>query len=281
MVLIIFTLIFISVGYFAYEGIPFLLRKHSALQKKQMEKTTKKLDRMFVASEGNKLLAIFVITPLVLGGVGFLVTSNPIGLIAGLVIGLIVPKIIAKNLSLLRRIKFQDQLVDGLMVLSSSLKAGMSLNQAFEILVEEMPAPISEEFSWVVKENRMGVALEDCLAHLRERMPLDDLQLIISAISVARETGGDLTEIFSQLVFTIRGKIKLERKVRALTVQGRLQGAIMSLLPIGFGIFIYYVSPENFNIMFTDKTGKMLMVWAVISECIGIILIKKLSKVEV
>jgi tight adherence protein B len=251
------------------------------MQKKQMEKTTKKLDRMFVASESKKLLSIFVITPLVLGGLGFLLTSNPIGLFAGSIIGLIVPKIIAKNLSLLRRIHFQDQLVDGLMVLSSSLKAGMSLNQAFEILVEEMPPPMSEEFSWVVKENRMGVALEDCLAHLRERMPLDDLGLIISAISVARETGGDLTEIFAQLVFTLREKIKLERKVRALTVQGRLQGAIMGLLPVAFGIFIYYVSPENFNVMFTDKTGQALLVWAVISECIGLILIKKLSKVEV
>ena len=93
--------------------------------------------------------------------------------------------------------------------------------------------------------------------------------------------GGDLTEIFSQLVFTIREKIKLERKVRTLTVQGRMQGAIMGLLPIAFGAFIYKVNPENFDIMLSSPVGRMLLIWAVASEIIGIILIRKLSKVEV
>jgi tight adherence protein B len=167
------------------------------------------------------------------------------------------------------------------MLLSSSLRAGMSLNQSFEVLAEELPAPISDEFALVVKENQMGVSLEDCLAHLKQRMPVSDLDLISTAINIARETGGDLTEIFAQLVYTMREKRKLEDRVKALTVQGRLQGLIMGILPIAFGVFIYFTNPENFQILLEDKLGQALLMYAMVSEVIGIILIKRLSKVEV
>ena len=90
-----------------------------------------------------------------------------------------------------------------------------------------------------------------------------------------------MTEILGQLVYTMREKNKLENRVKALTVQGRMQGAIMGLLPIAFGVFIYFVNPENFNLLLTDKIGQMLLMWAVISEIIGVFLIKKLSVVEV
>jgi tight adherence protein B len=157
----------------------------------------------------------------------------------------------------------------------------MSLNQSIEILVEEIPAPLAEEFSLVLRENHMGVPLEECFQHLRERVPLDDLALIVSAIGVARETGGDLTDIFSQLVYTIREKNKIERKVKTLTVQGRLQGIIMGLLPIAFAIFIKYVNPDSFDILLHNKTGQMLLCYAICSEIIGVVLIRKLSRVEV
>ena len=283
MVIIIAILFLGSIGYLAYVGIPLWTQKYSKLQQKRMDQTASKLDRMFVANQGNKMLPFFTITPLALAALGFfLLQQFPlIGIAAGLAVGFIIPAIIMKNLALLRRLKFQGQLVDALMILSSALKAGMSLNQAFEILVEEMPAPMGEEFALVVRENSMGVPLDECLDHLRKRMPLDDLGLITSAVSVARETGGNLTDIFSQLVVTIRDKIKLERKVRALTVQGRLQGAIMGILPIAFGVFVKTVNPESFNIMLNSPLGQKLLIWAVCSEIIGIILIKKLSKVEV
>jgi len=147
--------------------------------------------------------------------------------------------------------------------------------------VEEMPAPISHEFALVVRENKMGVDLSDCLAHLKQRMPVEDLDLINTAIGIVRDTGGDLTEVLENLVFAIREKKKLGDRVRALTVQGRLQGYIMMVLPIGFSIFIYFVNPHNFEIMLQDKLGQTLLTWAVISEAIGIIFIKKLSKIEV
>ena len=279
--ILIVGLAFCCVAFLAFEGVPILLKKYSETQKKQMEKTTQQYDRMFVVKEGNKILMIFRLTPLVGGAAGFFLMHSVLGILIGGAIGFVIPKIITKQLDTFRRLKFEGQLVDALMLLSSCLKAGMSLTQAFEVLVEEMPPPISDEFGLVLKENHMGVGLDECLLHLKKRIPIDDLGLITSAISVARETGGDLTEIFSQLVFTIREKLKLERKVRALTIQGRLQGLVMSLLPIGFAIFTFYMSPDSFKTMIENPTGRLLLMWAAVSEVIGTILIKKFSKVEV
>lgn len=279
--LIIFLLMFYSIGALAYQVIPYFFRHYSRVQQKRMDKATKQLDQMFIFTERRRLLPIFMLTPLSLGLVGFLILRNPMGLFIGLALGLVSPPIIIKQLSLHRRKKFESQLVDGLMLLSSSLRAGMSLNQSLEVLVEEMPAPINDEFALVIRENQMGVVLENCLAHLKQRMPINDLDLITTAIAIGRETGGDLTTIFSQLVYTIREKKKLEDRVKALTVQGRLQGLIMSILPIAFGFFIYFINPSSFRVMLEDELGQRLLVYAVVSEIIGIIMIRKLSKVEV
>lgn len=280
--IVIILLTFVSIGLLAYEYLPVFLRRYSKIQATHMEKAAKKLDdQVFIVTERHNLLRIFTVTPLSLALLGLIVLKNPVGIILGMVLGLVLPPIIMKNMSLIRRNKFQNQLVDALMLLCGALKAGMSLNQAFEVLVEEMPPPISDEFSLVIRENKMGSPIEECLAHLWRRVPAEDLDLITVAIGIARETGGNLTEIFETLVYTIREKKKLTDRVKALTVQGRLQGYIMMVLPIAFGIFIYFTSPENFQIMFTDKLGRMLLMWSLISEGVGIILIKKLSRIEV
>ncbi len=279
--ILIFILMSISIGLLAYQYLPAFFRHYSKAQEKRTEKAGSQLDSMFIFTEKKRLVRIFTITPLTLGLLGFILSQNLVGLAIGVALGLIAPPIIIKQLATARRFKFKSQLVDALMLLVGSLKAGMSLSQALEVLVEEMPPPISDEFALVVRENKMGVDLSDCLNHLKQRMPVEDLSLISTAIGIVRDTGGDLTDVLEKLVFTIREKKKLDDRVRALTVQGRLQGYIMMVLPIAFSIFIYTVNPNNFEIMLNDKLGQMLLIWAVISEGIGIILIKKLSKVEV
>ncbi len=277
----ILLLIFGAISLLAYQYLPDLLRRYSGAQKKRTDKAGSQLDQMFIFTEKQRLVRIFTITPLSLGLLGFIIMHNPLGLVVGVALGLIAPPIIIKQMAANRRRKFSSQLVDTLMLLVGALKAGMSLNQAFEVLVEEMPAPISHEFALLVRENKMGVDLNDCFAHLRQRMPAEDLDLIATAISIVRETGGDLTEVLENLVSTIREKKKLYDRVRALTVQGRLQGYIMMVLPIAFSIFIYFVNPQNFDVLLKDKLGQSLLTWAIISEGIGIIMIQKLSKVEV
>ena len=277
----ILLLLFASISLIAYQYLPDLLRRYSQAQKKRTDEAGSQLHKMFIFTEKHNLTKIFTIVPLSLGLLGFIIMHNPLGIVIGVVLGLIAPPIIIKNMAMIRKRKFANQLVDALMLLVGSLKAGMSLSQAFEVLVDEMPAPISHEFALLVRENKMGVDLDECFDHLRQRMPVEDLDLIATAIGIVRDTGGDLTDVLENLVATIREKKKLYDRVRALTVQGRLQGYIMMVLPIAFSIFIYYVNPQNFQIMLQDKLGQTLLTWALISEGIGIILIQKLSKIEV
>jgi tight adherence protein B len=167
------------------------------------------------------------------------------------------------------------------MIFSSSLKGGLSFIQALEIVCEEMPAPISQELGLVLKENRLGVALEESLSGLRKRMPLEEVNLLVSSILVAKETGGELTKVFSRLVETIRNNLKLKEKINTLTLQGRLQGIIMSSLPIIFAFFIYKQDPHHFDIMWESQLGKQLLIGAGIAQLIGMFWIKKISTMKV
>lgn len=273
---------FIGMSALAYEYIPRLLRRHAEMQNRRMEKAAKQLeDQMIAMEERRRIMLAFTMTPLMLGSLAFVFFHNLVVAVVGFCLGLIVPTILVKNIPIRRRQKFQLQFVDGVRLITSSLKAGLNFIQALEIVAEELPAPLGDEFGLVVRENKMGMTLTDCLEHLKQRMPLEDLYMVITAVNIAQETGGDLTEVFDELVVTIIEKKKLEDRVRVLTVQGKLQGIIMGILPVAFGMFVYTSNPHNFDIMLTNKVGQMLIVYCIASELIGVFLIKKLSKVEV
>ena len=250
-------------------------------QRKHIEKVTPRLDSMFLDVSYRKLLIIDILFPLVTGIVVFLVTRIFYAALASAFAGIVLSGFIVKRMEIIRRAKFAGQLVEGLMLLSGSLKAGLSLLQSFETLVEEMPAPIAQEFSLVLKENRMGVPLEECLVKFKRRMQCEELDMLVTVVLVARETGGDLTTIFTNMVKTIRERNRLLGRVKALCSQGKLQGRIMMFLPIVFGYGVYKFDPTFLNTLINDPQGRMMLGYAVISEILGMILIIRLSKVEV
>lgn len=247
----------------------------------ELNRAEKRLSAIFITVSRPKLLRMYLASFVILGIIGIILFKNIIGLVVGCVIAAILPKLMVRQLEAKHKSLFSSQLVDALMILSSSLKAGLSLIQAIEEVVTELPAPISREFDLVMRENRMGVPLEEALLHLKNRMELEELNLVVTAILVARETGGDLTQTFAQLTLTIREKKKLHGRVNALCVQAKLQGIIMGLLPIGFAIFVCSMNPGYFNKMLQESVGQALLGYAVVSEIIGLILIKKLSRIEV
>ncbi|MDD4910616.1 MAG: type II secretion system F family protein [Candidatus Omnitrophica bacterium] len=277
----IFILSFGSVGLLINECIPLAVELYERQRQRRMEQYAPKLDRMFLNLPINKIMVLDVLIPVVLAFGAYLVFRNILAAAAAGFIGLIVPTLVIKQMERIRRQMFSQQLVDALMILSGSLKAGLSLLQAFEALVEEMPAPVSQEFGLVVRENRVGMPLEQSLNNLKKRMPIDELDLINTAILVARESGGDLTDTFSELVTTIRERNKLIGKVNALCIQGKLQGTIMGILPIAFGFFVYTMNNAFFEVMLNDQMGQMLLGGGAALYIIGIFLIMKFSKVEV
>jgi tight adherence protein B len=181
-----------------------------------------------------------------------------------------------------RRQRFENQLLDAIMILSSSLKGGLSLLQGLEVLVEEMPAPMNQEIGLVLRENKMGITIEDSLKNLNKRMSsVEELSLVVNSILVARETGGDLIKVFSRLSITIRDNRKLKDSIKTLTLQGRLQGIIMSILPFLFIWWVLTFNRHHFDYMLQNEIGKILLFVAVFLQIAGIILIRKFSTIKV
>jgi tight adherence protein B len=220
---------------------------------------------------------LLYLAPFVFGAAAFLLFRHIIFVILGFLLGFGFPAFMVRLAHQRRIKKFQSQLVDGLMILASSLKAGLSFVQAIEVLCEELPPPISQEFNLVLKENRWGLSLDESLKRLRQRLPLEEVNLMVSSILIARESGGELPKVFSRLTNTIRDNLKLKEKIATLTLQGRLQGLIMMFLPVGFAYFVYKQNPEHFLVMWQSQTGRMLLFLAVGLQVVGMFFIKRIS----
>jgi tight adherence protein B len=281
MVLIILLLVCASIILISSQFLPIFLEKAQNIQDKKVVEAEKQLDKMFIQVERKKLILWYTITPIIFGMGSFFFFQNlPVAFFCGLG-SFIFPSIIINNLKSIRRGRFQSQLPDAIMTISSSLKGGLSLLQAIEVLVEEMPAPISQEFGLVLRENKIGVPLEESLKHLHERMRLDELDLVLSSLVVAKETGGDLTKVLGRLTTTLRDNRKLKENIKTLTLQGRLQGLIMSALPFIFVFWVISFNKKHFEIMLNSDTGRALLVVAGILQVIGMFLINKFSKVNI
>ncbi len=273
-------LFFVSVVLLAYALLPVILNKWEKFQQKRAETAAYQAEEMFLFLNPKNLIWAYISLPIVLGAAGFFI-YKAWGVLAGIVAGALIPTLIINIYNGRRRSKFDDQLLDSLMMLSSSLKGGLSIIQSFEVLSEEMPPPMSQEIALLVREIKVGVSLEEALVHFNKRMPSEELDLVVSAILVGRETGGDLTKVFARLVTTIRDRAALRENVKTLTLQGRLQGIIMSLIPVIFTYVVYKMNPHHFDIMFKDDLGRILLGVAVVLQIVGVILLKIFSKVDI
>lgn len=279
--IVIFICIVSAVWIISQYIVPLLKDKIQAWQEKRVSQSADKLEQMFIKVDTRKLAFLYTLAPIVAGALGLIVFHNFLGAFIFGLAGLVFPAMRIKFMETARHRKFNSQLPDGIMILSSCLKGGLSLLQAIEALVEEMPAPIAQEFGVIIRENKMGIALEESLSRMGKRMPSEDLNLMNTAILVARETGGNLPEVFSRLVTTIRSKANINETVRTMTLQGRVQGIILSVLPFVFSVFVYKVNPKMLEQMFQTEPGRIMLGVAAILQIIGIVLIRIFCKVEV
>jgi tight adherence protein B len=261
--------------------VPVVWDKVSLWRVQGVESQKTKLKEVFLGMDPQKLFILNVVSPTLVCLIGLGITRSLMGALIGLGVGFAIPAFIVKNMILGRKAKFNSQITDGLMILSSCLKGGLSLLQSIEALVEELPPPLSQEFGLILRENKMGIALEESFENLNKRMPSEELNLLTTAILVARETGGDITLLFGRLISTIRAKMKLNDSVKTLSLQGRIQGIVMSGLPIGFAVLVISFQPNYFDIMLSHPLGRALVIYAVISELIGMYLIRMFSKVNI
>lgn len=280
MLFLITFLMFVSIGLLSYTLIPVVVTQAGELNKKRNQQFLRQMDRTLQEDDVQKAYRLYAIAPAALGIAGFIFAPADfrfIGVIVGVVVGLLLPRFWIGQLISKRRSKFNDQMLDALMIMSSSFRGGLSLVQAFETVVDEMPDPIRYEFSIVLGENKMGVSLDETLSRLYKRMPSTGLQQMNTAILLSRETGGNLPAIFSRIVQSIRERKKVEMNLQTLTVQGKMQAVVMTGLPI---LFIFAVSgsnPEFFDPMLKTPMGHKIIVLCIILWTLGAISVIKIS----
>ncbi|HEY3786507.1 MAG TPA: type II secretion system F family protein [Steroidobacteraceae bacterium] len=180
-----------------------------------------------------------------------------------------------------RRLQIVTQLPDVLLMLGSSLRAGTSLQIALDIAIRETPAPLSQELGVVVREQRLGLALEDALESMATRLSLEEVELVVAAMTIARDVGGNLAETLDQLARTLRAKAAMEGKIRSLTSQGKMQGWIVGSLPLFLMLALSYMQHDAMAPLFHTWMGWGVLVLIGFLEALGYVFIRKIVTIDV
>lgn len=224
----------------------------------------------------------FLLAFLAVGGLGGWTFVR--GLVGGLLGGFLgwnIPKGVIAVMRKRRLRRFNMQLVDSLVTMSNALRAGFSIQQAFELVVREGQNPIAQEFGTFIRQTRVGMRLEEAMEAMQSRIGSDDLALMIAAIETARQTGGNLTEVFDKIAHTIRERMRIELRIRTLTAQGRLQGIVVGAMPLLLGAAMFFLDPVMMTTFFRSAAGVAVLVVVGILEILGVLVIRKIINIDV
>lgn len=179
-----------------------------------------------------------------------------------------------------RTMAFESQLADALMIAASSIRSGLSFQQAMETISRDMYPPVSEEFSRAVKEINMGYSVDDALENIYKRVDSEDFKIAAVAISVQRTTGGNLSDILGTIADTIKERAQLKNEVRSATATGRMSGLVVGLMPVAITIILNMMSPGYMDPLFSSTGGKVAIGVGIMLEIIGLVVIKKITTIK-
>ena len=244
------------------------------------------LHKMFKEMDRNKIKKIVLSLSIGMGFLGLLMTFRFAGIniiftILFFTIGFQSFRFWLKFSWHRRTALFNDQLVDSLNLIANSLKSGLNLSQAIQVLVQESQNPTSQEFSMVLSQEKLGLTLDESLEKILERIPSEDLAIAVHSVLILRETGGDLSETFETIATTIRERRKVTGKIETMTSQGRLQGLILILMPFALMAMLYMVSPPYIIPLFTTPLGWIMLLIMLILQGVGAFWVKKIVTIDV
>ena len=231
---------------------------------------------------GGEFIVLCVASALLLATLFLLLAGSQ--LIAGLIgasAGFFFPFLLVSMKTARRMKAFNSQLGDALILIANSLRTGYSFMQASDMVAKEMRPPIASEFARAVKEMNLGVTIEEALTNLGKRVNSEDLDLVLTAVLIQRQVGGNLAEVLDNIARTIRERVRIRGEIRTMTAQGRISGIIVSLLPIVLGLVIYLLNPEYVKLLFVHPFGKLMLGVAGLGQLIGIIVIRRIVDIEV
>ncbi|RKL63674.1 secretion system protein [Thermoanaerobacteraceae bacterium SP2] len=240
----------------------------------------RKLEEADILLRGGEFVVIVIVCALTSSFISFTITLNPAGsIILGLTAALI-PFAVLNAARNKRLSNFNAQICDALTIMANSLRSGFSFLQSMDMVRKELPDPVKKEFTRTLKEINLGTPTEEALENLAKRVNSEDLDLVITAVLIQRQVGGNLSEVLDNIAETIRDRIRIKREIRTLTAQGRISGLIIGLLPLILGGFMMVVKPSYIMQLFSSRAGLTMMMLAIVGEFTGMLIIKKIVDIK-
>ncbi|MDK2943052.1 MAG: tight adherence protein [Acetobacterium sp.] len=260
------------------------LKKVKRNRDKSKHKVLKKLENDLSMSgiliRPSEFLLFWLVLTVVPSTLLFMLGANIIFVIIVLVFGLLAPPLYVNKKRAKRVELFEQQLIDAISIMSSCLKAGLTFQQALVSISTEMPNPISEEFGRVVKELKLGSSIETALTRLSDKIGSQNFMMIVSAILIQRQTGGNLSEILTNISGTIKERFKIKNEIKVLTATARTSGLVVGLMPVAIILVFMLFNPDYVTIFFESNLGIAMVIVAMVLELIGYLLIRKIVNIK-
>jgi tight adherence protein B len=216
-----------------------------------------------------------------LGFAVLLVTRFPALSVFGAALGAYLPYFYVKRKAIARINAFEGGLPEAIDLLGRAIRAGHPLSSGMKMVADETQEPIAGEFQRTFEEQRFGLPFDDAVQAMADRVNLVDVRILVTAILIQREVGGNLAEVLDNIASVIRARFTIRRQLRVYTAQGRFSGYVLAVLPIAVGTIIYMLNPEYMSILWTHKIGKLMLVTAIVLQLIGYAWIRKIINIEI
>jgi tight adherence protein B len=253
-----------------------------AKQKETIEVQAKTgLEELFIFIDPTRLFYFNIAALFIIPGILWGVSGNPVLVIGAAVVIVILPKLAVNWLRKRRFVSFERQLPDALLMISGAMRAGASLTVAMEGMVKEQKPPLAQEFELMLREQRLGVDFDTALRNMEARLPLPDFVMVVSGMRISREVGGNLADILETLADTLRRKHQMEGKIAALTAQGKMQGIVMTGLPVFLMLILTQMEPEAMAPLYNTWYGWVTLAVVGVALSIGYLAIRKITTIDV
>ena len=269
-----------AIFFLAFLALEVLQKAFEQYKLRYVTKSMNDLSDMFLFIEPGQIIVLNLAALLVFAGVGYWLGGAFFASIAA-VAGFFAPAGAVRYYRV-RRIKlFNAQLTEALQQMANALRAGLTFQQATDQIGRESPAPLRQEFGLFTKEVKLGVPVEEALVNMASRVGSEDLELVATSTNIARTLGGNMAEMFETIAATIRERFRLQGKIASLTSQGKLQGLIVSALPLAIGLVVNVMNPELMQPMFEGLYGYAMVTTIIVLQLIGFLLIRRIVAIDV
>ena len=279
--LLVVVMLFLVGSALIWSALHFGARWFSRRQQSEATAAASELESMFIFTGANRLMLINLLLVVMLPVLAWFLTGNLVVVAVCVVAAFFIPRRVLRFIGQRRQREFEAQLPDALLMIVGALRSGASLPMALESVSKEGSPPISQEFELLLREMRLGVDFSVALHNLERRVPLQDLTMVTAGMALSREVGANLAETLDSIGKTIRAKLQMEGRIRSLTAQGKMQGLVMSGLPVLLILVLRIMEPEAMEPLFNTWYGWVTLAVVGVAIVIGYHFISKITAIDV